>query len=289
MALTIISFLAKLYSSFLSILKVISQSDFSLEKLKLNEHTCLILGNGPSVNQTIEQDLEKVQNMFSICVNHFGSTSSYETLQPNMYLLLDPLFQDPNYDLGQKLIQQICSKTQWPLIIYMPQDFKKSVQIIQQFKSNSYIQVHFFNYTIVNGFDSLNQYFFKKGWGMIQSQNVLVCAIFQALQLGFKEIYLTGADHTWHENMKVSDVDNALLLNDTHFYGTKDINLTARLAKNTTIESPLALQFLSLYKVFLGHQKNAQFAQDQGVRIVNISHHSNIDVYERGYLGVIDK
>jgi hypothetical protein len=285
MALTIITFLAKLYASFLSILKVISQSDFSLEKLKLNEHTCLILGNGPSVNQTIEQDLEKVQNMFSICVNHFGSTSSYETLQPKMYLLLDPLFQDPNYDLGQKLIQQIGSKTQWPLIIYMPQDFKKSVQLIQQLKSNSHIQVYFFNYTIVKGFDCLNQYFFKKGWGMIQSQNVLVCAIFQALQLGFKEIYLTGADHTWHENMKVSDVDNALLLNDTHFYGAKDINLSARLAKKTTIESPLATQFLSLHKVFLGHQKNAQLAKDKGVKIINISNHSNIDVYERGDLG----
>lgn len=286
MALIIITFLAKLYASFLSILKVISQSDFSLEKLKLNEHSCLILGNGPSVNQTIQQDLEKVQNTFSICVNHFGSTSSYETLQPNMYLLLDPLFTDPSYELGQKLIQQICEKTHWSLIIYMPQDFKKSNQVIQQLKSNSHIKVYFFNYTIVNGFDCLNQYFFKKGWGMIQSQNVLVCAIFQALQLGFKEIYLTGADHTWHENMKVSDVDNALLLNDTHFYGSKDINLSARIAKKSTIESPLALQFLSLYKVFLGHQKNAQFARDKGVKIINISQHSNIDVYERGGINV---
>lgn len=282
MALIIITFLAKSYASFLSILKVLFQTDFSLEKLHLNEETCLILGNGPSVNETIEKHLEKAKNMFTICVNHFGSTDKYEILQPKMYMLLDPLFKDPHYELGQKLIQQIIQKTSWPLIIYMPQDFKKSTQLIQHLSSNPHIQVYFFNYTIVNGFESLNQFFFHKGWGMIQSQNILVCAIFQALHIGFKNIMITGADHTWHENMKVSDIDNALILNDTHFYGVKDINLSTRFAKKSFVESQLALQFLSLHKVFLGHQKNAAIAKERGVRIVNISNHSNIDVYERG-------
>jgi hypothetical protein len=286
MALMIITFLAKSYASVLSILKVLFQTDFSLQRLNLEEESCLILGNGPSLNETIEKDGEKVKNMFSICVNHFGSTDKFEILQPKVYMLLDPLFKDPEYELGQQLVQRIIQKTSWPLNIYMPQDFKKSRQLIQHLTSNSNIQVFFFNYTIVDGFDFLTQFFFRKGWGMIQSQNILVCAIFQALQLGFKKIFITGADHTWHENMKVSDVDNALILNDTHFYGAKDINLSTRFAQKSTVESQLAVQFLSLYKVFLGHQKNAQFAKDQGVRIVNISNHSNIDVYERGGIDV---
>ncbi|MFM6948035.1 MAG: hypothetical protein ACKOWQ_03380 [Aquirufa sp.] len=282
MALVIINFLAKFYTSFLSIIKVLFQTDFSLEKLDLKEETCLILGNGPSVNATIEKDLEKVQQMFTICVNHFGSTDPYEVIQPKMYMLLDPLFKDSNYELGQKLIDNILQKTTWPLIVYMPQDFKHSTEMLQRLKSNPNIQVYFFNYTIVNGFERLNQYFFQKGWGMIQSQNILVCAIFQALQLGFRKIYITGADHTWHENMRVSDLDNSLLLNDTHFYGAKDINLSTRFAPKPTVESQLAVQFLSLHKVFLGHQKNAQLAKDRGIRIINVSQHSNIDVYERG-------
>ena len=282
MALVIINFLAKFYTSFLSILKVLFQTDFSLEKLDLKQETCLILGNGPSVNATIEKDLEKVQQMFTICVNHFGSTDPYEVIQPKMYMLLDPLFKDSTYELGQKLLENILQKTTWPLIVFMPQDFKQSTEMLQRLTSNPYIKVNFFNYTIVNGFDRLNQYFFQKGWGMIQSQNILVCAIFQALQLGFRKIYITGADHTWHENMRVSDQDNSLLLNDTHFYGAKDINLSTRFAPKPKVESQLAIQFLSLYKVFLGHQKNAQLAKDRGVKIINISQHSNIDVYERG-------
>lgn len=284
MALNIIYFLSKVYTSLLSILKVIIQTDFHLEKLQIHEKECIILGNGPSVNVTIEKDLKKVKQLFSICVNHFGSTDQFVIIQPKMYMLLDPLFKDSSYKLGQQLMNNILTKTTWPLIILMPQDFKKSTEILKTLSSNKNIRVYFFNYTIVNGFEHLNRYFFKKGWGMIQSQNILVCAIFQAMQLGFQKIYITGADHTWHENMRVSDVDNSLLLNDTHFYGAKDINLSTRFAPKPRVESQLAVQFLSLYKVFLGHQKNAQIAKEAGVKIINISEHSNIDVYERGSL-----
>lgn len=282
MVLNFIYFLSKVYTSFLSILKVLIQTDFKLEKLHLSESECIILGNGPSVNDTLVKDLGKVQQMFSICVNHFASTNQYEIIQPKMYMLLDPLFKDSNYELGQKLLDNILNKTIWPLIVFMPQDFKKSPEMLSKLRTNKNIQVYFFNYTIVNGFENLDRYFFNKGWGMIQSQNILVCAIFQALQLGFQKIYITGADHTWHENMRVSDVDNSLLLNDTHFYGAKDINLSTRFAPKPRVESQLATQFLSLHKVFLGHQKNAQLARDKGVKIINISQHSNIDVYERG-------
>jgi len=286
MAINFIYFLSKVYTSLLSILKVILQTDFKVEKLNLTESECIILGNGPSINETIKKDLEKVQQMFSICVNHFASTDQYVIIQPKMYILLDPLFKDPVYELGQKLMDNLLNQTTWPLIVFMPQDFKKSPKVLQQLSTNKNIRCYFFNYTIVNGFESLNQFFFKKGWGMIQSQNILVCAIFQTLQLGFKKIYITGADHTWHENMRVSDVDNALILNDTHFYGAKNINLSTRFAPKPMIESQLAIQFLSLHKVFLGHQKNAQLAKDLGVKIINVSLHSNIDVYERGGIDV---
>ena len=48
------------------------------------------------------------------------------------------------------------------------------------------------------------------------SQNVLVAAIYISLNLGYKNIYLLGADHSWAHDVSVND-DNQLCLNDRHF------------------------------------------------------------------------
>ena len=280
-------FITNLVNSLVALLKVVLLSTFFPAKPLKENGSCLILGNGPSAKETLEQYLPQVKQMTCICVNMFASNSEFEVIRPKYYVLLDPAFIDINHTTASKLLNDLAQKTSWALTLIVPYHFKKVAYFRELFNSNPNISLHYFNYTIADGFEPLNYALYEVGLGMPLCQNVLVATIFQSIRMGFTEIYLTGADHSWNENLRVSDEDNTLYLNDDHFYGERKRNLSTEFGGiNRDKESQIAKQFLSYYKVFKGHEKLANYARKKHTKIVNISSHSNIDVYQRGKLEV---
>ncbi|WP_341226534.1 hypothetical protein [uncultured Arcticibacterium sp.] len=280
-------FINKVVQSLFSILKVLLLSKLFPEKPIKESGSCLILGNGPSSKDTLKEFLPQMKEMTCICVNMFASNSEFEIIKPKYYVLLDPAFIDEKHESASKLIINIIEKTSWALTLIIPYHFRKSSYFLDRVKVNSNITIHYFNYTIVDGFLPLNHILYNLGIGMPLCQNVLVATIFQGIRMGFDDIYITGADHSWNENLRVSNEDNTLYLNDTHFYGQRKRNLSKEFGGDIgTIESQIAKQFISFYKVFKGHEILANFSKTRGIRIVNISNHSNIDVYKRGRLQI---
>lgn len=272
-------FLKQCFDSALSIFRVIIWSKFNLKNphFQANSKKCVILGNGPSLKYSLENHIDFIKQSDIFCVNLFSTSEYYTQLKPSNYLLLDDAFIDPNYEITQKALMSLLSKTSWTVNLFIPHKFKKSAYFINEIAKNTNLKPIYFNYVIFEGFDWLNFWIYERGLAMPRSQNVLVASIFRCIYLNYKNIYLLGADHSWHEGIRLNE-ENELLSFVPYFYGNHSYQMNL-LTKNN--ESALANQFLSLYKTFKGYEVLARYAQYKKITIQNASHRSYIDVFEK--------
>lgn len=270
--------LSEWFLSGVALLKCLLMSKWPVSKPTITSQELVILGNGPSLNATLTDDLPHLLCRDLMGVNLFACSEAYVRLKPAYYLWLDPAFADENHPAGQKARLALAQHTAWPLLLSVPMTFRKKA-CFQEVLRNPHIQVYYFNYVICEGKPFFKWFLFKRGWGMPQCQNVLISAIFQAVQLGFTSIWLTGADHTWHEDIRLNE-KNELQVFDTHFY-EKEKNITNEFVPAFTQTSYLKSAFLSLHKVYRGYEVVAHYAAYRGVQIRNASKKSYIDVFPK--------
>jgi hypothetical protein len=98
---------------------------------------------------------------------------------------------------------------------------------------------------------------------------------------GYKNIELYGADLSFTEDVIVDQKTNQLLIEYKHFYGESTFE---PLLKNPNRIIPFTME--SLYRVtyltFYAHTFLNQMALIKGIKVINKSSYSLIDVYERG-------
>ncbi len=274
-------FLANVISSVASIAKILLLSDLEVRKQTTKGvKKCVILGNGPSLAHSLIEYASILNKYQLIAVNSFALTDEYTVLKPSYYVLHDPAFWTTEHDLPERVFNAIKLKTEWPIIIYIPSKAKKSKAIHKLTADN--IQIVFYNYTVYKGFKNLGHYFFKRNLAMPQSQNVMVACLFLAINAGFRDIYILGADHTWHENLVVDD-NNILCLKDVHFYDKGAEIKLKPFRKGLNVEETFRVSeiFEVWSKVFRGYETIAVYAKLKGANIYNSSKISFIDSFER--------
>ena len=279
-------FIENLFASLLSVIKVLLISKFNLKIKKINgEFDCVILGNGPSLNDTLKEDLNFVldDKKKVIAVNSFVISEYYERIKPDYYVLNAPeywlevvseLLQKMRKDVFQNLI----AKTNWELTLFVPYQAKRSKVWKSLFESNPNIHTVYYNKTPVEGLTSVNHFFFKKNFGMPRPHNVLIPSIFLSINMGFKKIYLVGADHSWHEEIKVDDT-NKVTVNHEHFYDKSEWRLP--MYKLDGKEYRIHDVFRKLYRAFKGYFLLNNYAKEKNAKILNASKRSYIDAFEK--------
>ena len=185
--------------SIISVSKVIVFAKYFLPKPAISSTTCAILGNGPSLKFSLENNEAFLSNTELFCVNLFATTPYFEQFRPQNYFVLDDAFANEKHALIPNCYKNMIEKTTWSMKLFVPVQFKKSGYVQKIFANHPHIQLVYYNYVISNGFTWLNHWLYNKGLAMPQSQNVLVGSLFTAIGLGYKKIYLFGADHTFHE------------------------------------------------------------------------------------------
>jgi hypothetical protein len=286
----------KLIDTIISIAKIAIKSKFFLPAFKANEKSVVILGNGPSAKEYLDNFKFK-ESTPSMCVNMFAATPSFVNIKPKYYLMSDHAFLDfsedvfndatklprlkkqPDFLQIQELINAVWKaifSADWEIILFVPQIYRNT--FITNFALKNNIKIQFYNYTVVKGFTWFENYIYGKKLGSPQSQNVINSCIFQAINSGFENIYLVGADNNFHLNMIVDD-NNQLQHVDDHFYKVNK-KTTPQLHANG---SPVRMHefFLSLYKAFYAHHRLQQYAAYKGVNIYNATKGSFIDAYPR--------
>lgn len=286
--LNIYSSCENLFKILLSLIKVLIISRFT-NILKTNTNIkkgCVILGNGPSLTESILKEKSKLKNFDLICVNNFANTDLFEQLKPKYYVLAAPIFfqnesqlSDLYISMRVVLFNNIVKKTNWELFIMVPFLAKKNKFFNDMLLKNKNIKPLYFNQTPIEGTNILKKIMFKKGYGMPRPHNVLIPSVMNAIFLGYKLIYIIGADHSWLPEISVNE-NNEALVNQKHFYD-EDVSKPEKMQDYIVRPRKLHEIIHKFYLTFEGYWLIKEYAESKNVSIFNASEISMIDAFER--------
>ena len=280
-------FLSTLFVSLLSLVKAGIRGRYATRLPARQRPVCSVLGNGPSLAESLTEQIDFIRQTEIVCVNNFAHSAAFAQLQPQNYVISDPNYfvfteQTNDRDDIRRTLSVFMEQVNWPMTLYVPHFAKGSYLMDQIEGSNPTIQVIYFNYTIVSGFNRLTYWLYERGLGMPRAQTVIIAALTLMINRKFDTIYLFGADTSWHEQIRLND-QNQLLIRQIHFYDKpSDVRHEPVYSdKYRQRTFSMASQFLSLHKVFRGYEVLRDYADHRGVAILNASAKSYIDAFER--------
>lgn len=269
-----------------SAISLLAISIFS--KLKTNQihrtnKQCLILGNGPSLNTDAAIITNQINtNNFDVwAVNYFAKTTEYEIYQPTHYVLADPSFWIEDISSIKKsarnsLALHLNQKTKWSTLLFIPFESKNSSFL--KAINNPCIKVIHYNNTPCDGFDRFLGIILDWRLGMLPPYNVMIPTLILAIQARYERVIIFGADHSWHENIQVNS-NSGLTVNQKHFYDNQEnpAPFSATNGRPFTIGEV----FYQWSQVFLHYQKIQKYSEKKEVKVLNCSHKSYIDAFQR--------
>ncbi|MDE5795303.1 MAG: hypothetical protein K2I08_11355 [Muribaculaceae bacterium] len=246
------------------------------------DEALIIMGNGPSLRDTIANNSDILKNSKTLAVNFAANADSYFELKPDIYVLADPHFfkvgdnglsSDPNV---RRLWENIAG-TDWNMSLYLPCKAK----IPDSIKNNTHITVKRYNLTPGEGLAGPVHWLYRKGLAMPRPRNVLIASIMIALREGYRDIYIVGADHTWSRDLWV-DEKNRVISVQKHFYKDNDKEFE-RVAQEYAgyhlhdILNSLTIAFRSYHQILA-------YSAKIGAKITNCTPGSFIDAFPRSDL-----
>lgn len=270
-------------STLLTVLKVVLLSRRpTRSQASPGADTLIVMGNGPSLRHTIDDDLEMLMRYDRMAVNFAANSDEYKRLRPNHYILADPhFFTNLNAEDKDKNVKRLWDNirtTDWEMALHVP---AKHRSVIGEMELPENISISYYNLTPGEGLPMITYPLFSAGLAMPRPRNVMIPAIMEAIRAGYRRIVLVGADHTWHQSLWVDD-ENRVVSVQPHFYKDKSDELD-RVAKEYAgyklhdILSSLTIAFRSYHQI-------KGYAAKRGVEVINATPGSMIDAFPRGSL-----
>jgi hypothetical protein len=100
-----------------------------------------------------------------------------------------------------------------------------------------------------------------------------------AISIGFKTIYIFGADHSWLKDIEV-DNDNNVLVNQKHFYDN-DTSKPRPMHKKGIHNRKLHEVLMKFMLAFAGYHEINDYSRRKGINIYNATTGSYIDAFKR--------
>ncbi|MDE6741867.1 MAG: hypothetical protein K2J58_06005, partial [Muribaculaceae bacterium] len=188
----------------------------------LKKERLIIMGNGPSLRDTIADHLDVLKNSDTLAVNFAANADTYGELKPNLYVLADPHFfrtetDGKSSDANVIRLWDNIAATYWKMTLYVPCKAKIPETIVN--KEN--ITIKRYNLTPGEGLAGPVHWLYRRGLAMPRPRNVLIASIMVALREGYRDISIVGADHTWSRDLWVDD-KNRVISVQKHFYKDND-------------------------------------------------------------------
>ena len=143
---------------------------------------------------------------------------------------------------------------------------------------NNNITLRRFNFIAAEGFPWFENLAFSHRRAMPRPRNVLIPSIMIGLWLGYTEIRLLGADHSWLKTISVDD-NNRVVSIQPHFY--KEDSREQQRIRTAYLSLPLHQVLESFHIAFRSYHRIRSFADRQGVHILNCTPDSFIDAFDR--------
>jgi len=253
----------------------------------LSPKGCVILGNGPSLKESLRDDYVFISERNKMCVNDFVISDYFEQLKPEYYFFMDPDVCNPTLSQHMKdrlttIYEALSQKVKWPIVVFLPESAKQWNYFMDLPVINGFIKLIYLNTAPLNLAVSKNKFeLFRKNISMVPPHNVLVSCIFMAINFGYEEIYIMGADHSWIENLFVAP-DNKLYWCDSHFYDTKDEKLVPIYKNGEESDTFTMGELMTGYaKLYNSYYELDEYAKSLNIQIFNMSKKSFIDAFTR--------
>lgn len=251
-----------------------------LPQLEHEKKRMVVIGNGPSLQKTMELYERQLHDADCAMVNFSACTALFEKIKPAYYVMTAPDWPQ-NKDV-RKCIEAIITKTTWPMTIVLSRELK-SWRAIEEFKKNTNITVlcdggTWYPMPDKDLFPALDE-----NRVCPPSYTVLTYCIYISIYWGYEETYLVGADTSFLKDMYVGQKDNVLYTIDSHYYNNADVN-TRELEsefKGIPFGCTMEQKLYELYMVFYEYNMLNRYAHWKGVKVYNASEFSMIDSFER--------
>ncbi|MDE6587901.1 MAG: hypothetical protein K2K40_06155 [Paramuribaculum sp.] len=242
----------------------------------------VVMGNGPSLNDTIADCRRQLEVLPLLAVNFAALSPEFGQLRPSYYVLADPVFFAPATEGNVGKLRDAFARIDWPVTLFVPIRSKAAAHRLTA--GNANITVAGFNPVGVEGFELLEEKAFDLGLGMPRPRNVLIPSLMIAISLGFKTIYVAGADHSWMKTLDVTD-DNTVVSVQPHFYAESN----EEKARVTSVYKDVRLHEVvySFYVAFKSYFTIERYARRRGVSIYNVTPGSFIDAFQRCNLATV--
>lgn len=266
-------------SSFVSLLRMMVLSRFAIAKQSKHykelktSGSCTVLANGPSLKSAFENGEVRLEGNDIIVVNMFAQSSEFWTIKPRFYCLVDGNFFAPTNERVKEqinILSEAFDKVDWDMYLCISSGCVNGG--ILKNLHNNHIHILKWNTTTFEGFKSLCHYMFRHNMAMPRCQTVTNMALVAAVNLGYENVYLYGADHTWTIDLRVNE-RNEVCYGDRHIYATG-----LHVIKKDCSIGTLLHQFA---RMFDSHWVINDYAESRGVRIYNCTKGSFVDAYER--------
>lgn len=238
----------------------------------------MILGNGPSLKQT----LVEYENRF-VCydlmgVNFAANTPEFFTLKPQRYILADPHFFDGiDSDANVRKLWRNLMSADWELTLHLPIAERRH-PMLAKLQEATKINIEYFNMNATGGFRVLRHWAIRHRLAMPRPRNVLIPAIMTGISCGYSEIIIAGADHTWTRTLSV-DSRNRVVSIQPHFYSDSEEEKTRVTSVYQDVKLHQVLESMTI--AFKAYWEIRDFADRYGIRIINITPESFIDAFDR--------
>lgn len=258
----------------------------TIRQIKKSGESLIVIGNGPSLIESLKEYKGYFQKYDCIVVNHFCETDYYETIKPRFYLIADPAFfgDIDNYAEWLKakinrFIESFISKTQWEMNLIVP-NYADGTRFIEMTRKNPHISVFYYN---SDGNDKKHHNSLYEMWDSNllapPAQTCLNTSVWLGVFLRYKNVFLIGADTSWIELIRVDQETNKLYTIDSHFYGEVKRPLYADIEGK--VPQKLHDELNNISSALEKYWKLKEYAEYAGVHIYNASNYSLIDAYER--------
>lgn len=262
-------------NSLKSVVKLVLHSHRStISRCASKDKAIIIMGNGPSLNDTISKYANVLKSIPTLAVNFAANAPEFSNLQPRYYVLADPHFFVSSDDDNVKKLRDNLAKVSWQMTLFLPFDAKKYGFVIE----NSNIDIEYFNFLAVEGFEWFENWAYSSGRGTPRPRNVLIPSIMIAITMGYGNIYVTGADHSWTKTLSVNE-QNEVVSVQPHFY--KEDEKEEKRIKVDYLKYPLHQIVYSFYVAFKAYHEIQRYAIHKKVNIYNSTPGSFIDAFPR--------
>ncbi len=236
----------------------------------------VILGNGPSLRETIDKHFNWLSARTLMAVNFAANSPEFQRLKPQRYILADPHFFDAvESDGNVARLWKNLQEARHAMTLHVPASrLRQARALVSAGKS----RLETFNLTPVEGHEWLTHTLFDMRLGMPRPRNVMIAAIMAAIWCGYRRIYLAGADHSWSRTLSVDDTNRVVSV-QPHFYSddSKERDRVAAEYAGYRLHDILN----SLTVAFHSYHEIRRYAESRGVAIINVTPGSMIDAFPR--------